>query len=68
MLVSPNSLAIGKTLIDLQLPSGALIVLIHRNETVLVPRGSTQIELNDTLLVLADRDTLPKIKHAMGHR
>ncbi len=67
MSVSGDSQAIGRTLIDLQLPSGALIVLIHRKENVLVPRGNTQIEVNDTLLVLADRTTLPKVRQVIGY-
>lgn len=68
MFVHASSQAIGKTLIDLQLPSGTLVVLIHRKENVIVPRGSTQIEINDTLLVLADRETLPKIKDTLGQK
>lgn len=60
--ISSTSSAIGKTLVDLRLPEGALIILIHKSGAAVVPSGSTRIEKNDTLLVLATGDTLPKVK------
>ena len=38
------------------------MVLIRRNDDVLVPRGSTQIESGDALLVLAEREALVRIR------
>lgn len=52
--ISLNSSAVGKSVVDLNLPPGVLIVLIHRAKDVLVPRGSTIIEPGDKLLVFAD--------------
>ena len=46
----------------LSLGAGALIVLIRRKDDVLVPRGGTQIERGDTLLVLAERSGLDQIR------
>jgi cell volume regulation protein A len=54
IIVSARDSAVGKTLIDLKLPAGVLIVLIHRADDVIVPRGSTIIEPGDKLLVFAD--------------
>src|SRR5262249_51180205 len=56
--VPPGSTAIGRRLVDMALPIGALVVLIRRDDDVLVPRGSTQIQAGDVLLVLAERDAL----------
>jgi cell volume regulation protein A len=56
--VRSGSTAIGQTLLDLRLPTGALVVLIRRDDEVFVPRGSTSIEAGDVLLVLAERDAL----------
>ena len=56
--VPAQSSVVGRSLVELALPVGALVVLIRRNDDVLVPRGSTQIESGDTLLVLAERDAL----------
>ncbi len=60
--VPERSPVIGRSLVELALPAGALIVLIRRNDDVLVPRGSTQIEPGDRLLVLAERDGLHHIR------
>jgi cell volume regulation protein A len=57
-----QSAVIGRPLVDLGLPAGALIVLIRRGDDVLVPRGSTQVELSDTLLVLAEPEALRSIR------
>ena len=57
-----QSAVIGRSLVDLALPAGALIVLIRRGDDVLVPRGGTQIESGDTLLVLAEAEGLRCIR------
>jgi len=44
------------------LPGSALIVLIRRGDTALVPRGSTQLESGDTLLILAEPEALLAIR------
>jgi cell volume regulation protein A len=60
--VPPDSGVVGRPLVDLNLPAGALIVLIRRNDEVLVPRGATCIERGDRLLVLAERQGLDQIR------
>jgi cell volume regulation protein A len=64
--VPAQSAVIGRSLIELALPAGALIVLIRRGDDVLVPRGSTQIESGDTLLALAEPDALGRIRGIVG--
>jgi potassium/hydrogen antiporter len=56
--VPPGSPVRGRTLVDIRLPPGALIVLVRRGDETFVPRGSTQIDAGDTLLLLAERDAL----------
>ena len=60
--VPPGSRAEGKSLLDLKLPGGVLVVLIHRGEDVVVPRGSTIIEPGDVLLVLAEADAIRDLR------
>lgn len=60
--VPERSAVLGRSLVDLALPAGALIVLIRRGDDVVVPRGSTQIESGDTLLVLAEPEALRCIR------
>ncbi|MCL6509152.1 MAG: potassium/proton antiporter [Anaerolineae bacterium] len=54
--ISATSPAVGKQIVDLHLPEGALIVLITRNGDHIVPTGSTVIEANDTLTLLASKE------------
>jgi cell volume regulation protein A len=60
--VPSESRVVGRSLVELALPGGALIVLIRRGDDVLVPRGATQIEANDKLLVLAEGDGLQRLR------
>ena len=49
-------------MIDLDFPNDALIVIINREGKFLVPRGTTEIQANDKLLVLAKKDQFDNIK------
>jgi len=64
--VPAGSRVIGRTLVDLSLPAGALIVLIHRGDDVFVPRGGTAIQAGDRLLVLAEKQALVQIRAVVG--
>lgn len=54
--IGAASPAVGKQIVDLHLPQGALIVLITRDGNHIVPTGSTVIEANDTLTLLASKE------------
>lgn len=45
---------IGKSIVDLGLPSSIVIALIERDKKFITPDGSTKLELNDKLTVMAD--------------
>ncbi len=66
LVIPQNSEAIGKQLVELGLPESAIIVLIKREDTSIVPRGGTIIEPQDKLLILAENNDLPKIKSIFG--
>jgi cell volume regulation protein A len=53
---------IGKQIVDLGLPDDSLVVLISRNDNFVVPSGGTHIEEGDTLLVLVNKQNLPKVR------
>ena len=42
----------GMTLADLSLPDGALVLLIRRDDKFIVPRGDTELEVDDVLTVM----------------
>jgi cell volume regulation protein A len=62
MNIPGNSRAVGKQIVKLGFPKGALIVLINRNGKFIQPNGSTIIEEGDHLLVLANnKDVLEEV-------
>lgn len=52
--IEPQYCATNKRVVDLNFPQSAFIVMIERNGVYLRPGGSTVIEANDLLMVLAD--------------
>ncbi|HWP86202.1 MAG TPA: potassium/proton antiporter [Terriglobia bacterium] len=60
--VSESSPAVGKQVVELQLPRSSLIVLLNRNGTSLVPRGATVLQPGDTLLLLSSKADLAAVR------
>ena len=52
-LAVTNPACDGTPMHTLKLPGAALIMVIHRNGSFVVPRGDTRLILNDTITVLA---------------
>lgn len=53
--VLPDYDAVGKRIVDLNFPISAFIVMIKRGDKYIRPGGSTKIEANDVLMIIADR-------------
>jgi len=66
LVIPRDSEAIGKQVVELGLPESAVIILIKRGDTSIVPRGDTILEAEDKLLFLAENNDLPKIKSILG--
>lgn len=67
--VAPDSDAVGRRLSELDLPKGALVVAVLREqgERALVPRGETKLEAGDVLLVLGeDGGVLERVQRLLG--
>lgn len=58
--------AIGKRLVDLRFPEGALLVLVGRDNQFFVPNGNTQLERGDTIFLLSDRASLDHVSSILG--
>ncbi len=56
ILITPHCKAAHKKIVDLKFPPNAIIAMIKRDGTYLVPNGSTIIESNDILIVLSDTE------------
>lgn len=63
--VPSDSAAIGHAIVELGLPKGALVVLLGRGREFLIPSGGTVLEQGDSLLVLADRESLRETKRIL---
>jgi cell volume regulation protein A len=62
LVVLPEYFAVNKRIVDLNFPKSAFIVMIKRNGEYLRPGGSTEIEAEDLLMVLADnQDDFDKV-------
>jgi cell volume regulation protein A len=57
ILIPPGSPAAGRTVVELGLPRGVLLVLLHRDDAVHVPQGGTVLQVGDEVLVLAEGDS-----------
>jgi cell volume regulation protein A len=69
LAIPPDSAAAGKCIVELGLPKGTLVVLIGRGAEFMIPSGGTALERGDTLLVLADHDSLRETKRILSvHR
>jgi cell volume regulation protein A len=52
----------GRSIIDLGLPPGALVVSIRRDGKALVPNGGTVFETGDRVLVLAEEELMATVR------
>jgi potassium/hydrogen antiporter len=67
IILPGNSKAIGRPIVKLKIPKSALIVLLVRDGKYIQPNGSTILEENDKLLLLANNKTaLHEIYQVLG--
>lgn len=58
---------VGKKIKDIDLPDNSLIISIIRQESAIVPKGSTEIMKDDILLILAENEKILKnLKNIFG--
>lgn len=60
--IEDGDAAVGKQVVELGFPEKALIVIINREGEFLVPKGTTQLQEHDKLLVLARKEMLARIR------
>lgn len=57
IIIAAESMAEGKSIVELGLPQAFLVILIARENEFLMPSGGFVLQAGDTLIVLADRET-----------
>ena len=60
--IPADSMAIGKTVADLQIPRAAVLVSIKRGREIIIPHGDTLIMRNDTVTILCEKEITEAIK------
>jgi potassium/hydrogen antiporter len=65
--IPAGSIAVGKAIVELNLPPGYLIILISRGEAYIQPTGSTVLQESDSLLALTEEDALKEAKEIFTH-
>ncbi|MFN3395122.1 MAG: TrkA C-terminal domain-containing protein, partial [Candidatus Thermochlorobacter sp.] len=66
--IHPDFYAVNKRIVDLNFPKSAFIVLIKRNGKYIRPGGSTQVEADDVVIVLADsEEEFEKVHHCLSY-
>jgi cell volume regulation protein A len=66
--VPKDSAAVGKAIVELNLPPESLIALIQRSGEVFIPKGGSVIESGDKLLILSDEAGLHKVKEILSQQ
>jgi potassium/hydrogen antiporter len=64
--ILPGSHAAGKRIVDLDLPPGALFVLLDRDQRFVVPRGDSLLEAGDVVTVLAGDESLAQVRKLLA--
>lgn len=66
MKVGSNSKAANKCVKDLFLPQNAVLIAITRNESVIIPKGDTQIFVDDDVIALAADSSRKELNGIFG--
>ena len=66
--LSEESKLVGQNLLKLKLPPGSGVCLIMRGKEVLTPLQATTLEANDTVFVLANRESLPIVQEIFSEQ
>ncbi|HWP83332.1 MAG TPA: potassium/proton antiporter [Bacteroidota bacterium] len=58
----------GKSIVDLHMPQGSIIVLIGRDDKFIIPQGDTVLQEGDTLLALVHQNDLPRVRKIFSEK
>jgi CPA1 family monovalent cation:H+ antiporter len=65
VLIPDESLAVGKTIAELEIPRGAVLVSIQRGDEVIIPRGDTHFHAGDLVTTLCEGEAIAPIKYLL---
>ena len=65
-VVLPASPLVNVTVKDLRLPEGAILAMISRGQQLIAPRGSTRLQPNDHLFIIAGAESRKALDRALA--
>jgi len=68
LIIPAGSFAVGKAIVELHLPREVLVILIGRGDEFVVSTGSTVIQADDTLLILANQFQFRQVSQILTAR
>jgi len=63
--IPDDSLAVGKTIAELDIPRAAVLVSIQRGDETIIPRGDTLVHAGDVITTLCEREIILPIKQLL---
>ena len=63
--VAPDAPVTGRVLADIRFPPETVVMAVMRDGQVLVPNGTTRLEANDAVIVLAQRQSEPALRQML---
>ena len=64
----PDSCVIGHKVSELNFPESVTILLVHRGNNFLIPKGNTELQSGDTLLLFGERKHLSDVEAGLALR
>jgi hypothetical protein len=64
--IPAGAVSVGKSIMQLALPRGALVIVVRRGQETIVADGSTILEAGDRLLLLAKPEALTEVRATLG--
>ena len=65
-LITSDSPLSGRFVRDMRLPDGAVIAMVSRGSTMIMPRGSTELRPDDHLFVIARDDVRAAVERVLA--
>lgn len=62
LTLTSGSVAIGKTISELNIPRSAVLVSIQRGNEIIIPRGDSRLQLDDKVTTLCEYEAIPIVK------
>ncbi|MGB5992108.1 MAG: TrkA C-terminal domain-containing protein, partial [Desulfobacterales bacterium] len=57
---------VGKPIKNISIPKGALVTSIIRNNSVIIPTGSSVIKPNDRIIIFAKKQAIPEVEKILA--